>query len=126
MLLFQGKPSSPTISFIGGSRTLPDLTVEGPNIIVEWKAPQNNGFDANLAYRVQWRAKTEPEQDWKTSKAINKTEFEIKGLEEGKHEIKVYAVNKAGNGTADMRVVNIDISSGKFGMFNSKTITIHY
>lgn len=110
-----GKPSSPTISTIGGKRTTADLTVFGPDIKVTWQAPEDNGFDENLRYRISWRVKKDSEKTkWEQSELITKKEYDINGLKKGKYEIKVYASSQAGDGRPDMRVVNVDISSGMF------------
>ncbi|XP_031567369.1 fasciclin-2-like isoform X2 [Actinia tenebrosa] len=103
------KPGPPLISTIGGKRTKADLTVFGPDIKVTWKAPQDNGFDENLGYHVEWRVRKEFNQtEWEKSELLQKLEYDIKGLKKGKYEIRVYGVSKAGNGKSDMRVVNVD------------------
>ncbi|KAK3711748.1 hypothetical protein QZH41_020137, partial [Actinostola sp. cb2023] len=95
------KPSPPSINNLG-------ITEIGPTLVVKWDPPTDKGFDDNIRYQVAWRPKADKAQAWQLSDELKVTEYKIPNeLKNGKYEIKVYAINQAGKGHPDMRVVEV-------------------
>lgn len=105
-----GKPSQPTIYNLA-------MEMYSTTIIVKWNAPTDVGFDPFISYKVYWRERKEPPEEWKVSADIDRfvRNFTIPGkLSNGKkYEFKVTATNRGGESDPSVRIVKVTIPEGK-------------
>ncbi|XP_032241006.1 neural cell adhesion molecule 2 isoform X2 [Nematostella vectensis] len=82
----------------------------GPEYMVTWEAPDFDGHDPDLKYRVEWTRTSEPVSDTMKSPLLDVMEYMITKLKNGDHKLEVFAVNKGGDSMPDRRVFTVSDS----------------
>ena len=108
--LSSGLPSRPTI-------TNKEFEVE-TSFTLTWQAPDDDGGDSNLKYRVEWRKKPVTEDTVaKEEDNIGDLSLKIEGLEgPAEYEFKVFAKNSEGDGEPDTRTFIVKQAPSKLNI----------
>ena len=108
--LSSGLPSRPAI-------TNKEFEVE-TSFMLTWQAPDDDGGDSNLKYRVEWRKKPVTEDTVvKEEDNIGDLSLKIEGLEgPAEYEVKVFAKNSEGDGEPDTRTFIVKQATSKLNI----------
>lgn len=100
-------PGKPTI-------TNTEMNVD-VDFIVTWEGPKDDGGDPNLKYSLEWRKKPiNANTEVSKEENIQETQFKITGLDYGsEYEVKLFAVNEAGDSEADTKDFKTTQEPGK-------------
>lgn len=85
------------------------------DFIVTWEGPKDDGGDPNLKYSLEWRKKPiNANTEVSKEENIQETQFKITGLDYGsEYEVKLFAVNEAGDSEADTKDFKTTQEPGK-------------
>jgi len=104
-----GVPGKPSI-------TNAEFEVDVEDFTVTWSAPQDNGGDDNLKYRLEWRMKPITADTEKgIEENIAEMQFKITGLEDNaEYEVKLFSVNRQGPSEVDIKTFKTKPNPGEF------------
>jgi len=93
-----------------------EFEVDVEDFVVTWSAPNYDGGDSNLKYRLEWRKKPITADTEKgIEENIAETQFKITGLEyNGEYEVKLFSVNRQGDSEADIKTFTTKANPGEF------------